>query len=350
MFDIGHQDGIDFLVMEYLDGETLARRLARGKIPLDQAVQNSIQIADALAAAHKAGIIHRDVKPDNVLLTRSGLKLLDFGLAKAAPPIIRRAAETGRTELATQAHLTGEGTIVGTVEYMAPEQLEGKELDPRTDIFALGAILYEMVTGRKAFKADTQASLITAIMSSEPPRLVSVAPMTPPLLDRLIHTCLAKNPDDRVQTAQDVLLQLRWMAESSQAGVAAPVLPQTRRLWDRAAIAWTVSAVAMVIAVRAVWFALARSRSDTTPTDADKVVRSTILLPERVTLNNAVISPDGERIVFSGRDRTGASQLWLRRLDAEDATPLAGTEGGMLPFWSPDGRHIGFFATCQTRG
>jgi eukaryotic-like serine/threonine-protein kinase len=343
LYDIGHQDGIHFLVMEYLDGETLTRRLARGKIPLDQAVQNGIQIADALAAAHKAGIIHRDVKPGNVLLTRSGLKLLDFGLAKAAPPILRRPAET---ELATEAHLTGEGTLVGTVQYMAPEQLEGQELDPRTDIFALGAILYEMVTGRKAFIGDSQASLITAIMSFEPPRLVSVAPLTPPLLDRLIHACLAKNPDDRVQTAQDVLLQLRWIAESSQAGLAAAVLPRRRRLWERAAIAWTVSAIAMVVAVGAVWLASARGRL---PTNAAKVVRSTILLPERVTLNNAVISPDGERIVFSGRDRAGRSQLWLRRLDAEDAFPLAGTEGGLLPFWSPDGHHIGFFVASPVK-
>ena len=274
--------------------------------------------------------------------SRGLVSALDFGVAKAAPPIIRRAAETGRTELATQAHLTGEGTLVGTVEDMAPEQLEGKELDPRTDIFALGAILYEMVTGRKAFIGDSQASLITAIMSSEPPRLVSIAPMTPPLLDRLIHT-VWPSPDDRVQTAQDVLLQLRWIAESSQAGLAAAALPRRRRLWERSAIAWTVSAMALVVAVGAVWFALARGRSDSRLKDA-VTVRSTILLPERVTLDNAVISPDGKRIVFSGRDRTGRSQLWLRRLDTDDATPLAGTEGGLLPFWSPDSRHIGFFA------
>jgi Tol biopolymer transport system component len=323
--------------MEYLEGEVLSDRLARGALPIEQVVRYGLEIADALDRAHRHGIVHRDLKPGNIMLTRSGVKLLDFGLAKALPsPVEPGAAGKGQTSVPTQAPLTQQGTMLGTVQYMAPEQLEGRESDARTDIFALGAVLYEMASGRKAFEATSQASLITAIMSSEPPALSSTQPMSPPLLDRLIRVCLAKDPEERIQTAHDVVLQLRWIAEGSQTGVPQPVVARRK---SRERLAWTVAGAAVAVAA---WLGFAQIRLP--PTPPAKVLRAAVLLPERVGLNNAVISPDGSRVVFSGTDATGTVQLWLRPLDADSATRLAGTEGGILPFWSPDGRFIGFFA------
>jgi len=339
VYDVGREGDTEYLVMEYLEGEVLSDRLLQGALPFEQVLRYGIQIADALDRAHRHGIVHRDLKPANIMLTRSGVKLLDFGLAKtAAPHIGLGSAANGQTSLPTRADLTREGTILGTVQYMAPEQLEGKEADARSDIFALGTVLYEMVTGRKAFAAGSQASLITSIMSAEPTRLSSVQPTIPPLLDRLIHTCLAKDRDDRIQTAHDVLLQLRWAAEGSQVGTAPPV---TARRKNRERLAWMVAAAAVAAAV---WLGLSQGRSVPATEQPARVLRSTILLPERVGLNSAVLSPDGSRIVFSGTDASGKAQLWLRALDADSATRVAGTEGGVLPFWSPDGRYIGFFA------
>jgi serine/threonine protein kinase len=211
VFDVGSQNGVDFLVMEYLDGETLEQRLKKGALPLDQALQIGIQIAEALAAAHRVGIVHRDVKPGNVMLTKTGAKLLDFGLAKTGAPAAAGSLSMLPT---TPPNLTGHGTILGTFQYMAPEQLEGREADARTDIFAFGAMIYEKVTGRKAFEGRSQASLISAIMSSEPPALTTLQPLAPPALDPLIKTCLAKDPGERWSTAHDVLLQLTWIAEA----------------------------------------------------------------------------------------------------------------------------------------
>src|SRR5262245_30978874 len=200
LHDVGEQDGIDFLVMEYLNGQTLPERLEKGALPLDQTLQYAIQVADALDKAHRKGIVHRDLKPGNIMLTSSGVKLLDFGLAKFAP--IASVGIAGMTVAATQsAPLTDHGTILGTLHYMAPEQLEGREADSRTDIFAFGAVLYEMATGQKAFSGKSQASLISAIMGSQPAPVSSIAPMTPPAFDRVVRTCLAKDPDDRWQTA-----------------------------------------------------------------------------------------------------------------------------------------------------
>jgi hypothetical protein len=343
IYDVGREGDVAYLVMEYVEGEVLADRLGKGALPLEQALRVGAQLADALDAAHRHGIVHRDVKPGNIILTRSGAKLLDFGLAKLTPALIRPADPgSGRTAVATQAHLTGEGTILGTVQYMAPEQLEGREADARTDIFALGAVLYEMVTGRKPFGAASQASVISAIMTGEPPPPSSLAAAAPPLLDRLIKACLEKNPDDRVQTAHDVLLQLRWIAEGSQSGVNVSAARSARRPLEALRRAWVPWTLAIAAAAVAVWLAV--RRTDTPVQAPVRSVRSIILLPERVSLNSAVISPGGDRIVFSGLDRTGRAQLWLRPLDGEAATPIAGTEGGVLPFWSPDGRDIGFFA------
>src|SRR5262245_39004487 len=219
LHDVGSQDGVEYLVMEYLEGETLSDRLAKGALPLDQTLRYGQEIADALDKAHRQGIVHRDLKPGNVMLTKTGVKLLDFGLAKAMAPA---SPQSTLTSVPTQQGLTQEGTILGTFQYMAPEQLEGKEADSRTDIFAFGATLYEAATGKKAFSASSQASIITAIMSSDPAPISSVQPMSPPTLDRVVKKCLAKDPEDRWQSAGDLSSELEWIAESgSQAGVAA---------------------------------------------------------------------------------------------------------------------------------
>src|SRR6266496_1452748 len=224
LYDVGNQDGVEYLVMEYLEGETLAGRLVKGPLPLEQTLRYSVEIADALERAHKQGIVHRDLKPGNVMLTKSGVKLLDFGLAKAMAPVSFQSSVTALPTLAGSTPLTQEGTILGTFQYMAPEQLEGSEADARTDIFAFGTVLYEMATGSKAFTAKSQASLISCIMSSDPPPISSVQPMSPPARDRVVKTCLAKDPDERWQSAHDVGSELKWIAEGgSVAGISAPV-------------------------------------------------------------------------------------------------------------------------------
>jgi Tol biopolymer transport system component len=336
LYDVGHQDGTDYLVMELLEGETLAARLSKGPLPTEQVLRFGIEITDALDKAHRQGIVHRDLKPGNIMLTKSGVKLLDFGLAKwqgkATPAVL-----SGLSAMPTHATpMTAQGSILGTFQYMAPEQLEGKEADGRSDIFALGAVLYEMASGRKAFDGKSQASLIAAILEHEPPSLATTQPATPAALDRLVRNCLAKDPDERIQTAHDAMLELKWIGDSSQAGVTAAV---SARRKSRELFAWGVAAAAVAIAV---WLVLSRARpAEETP---KRVLRTSVLLPEKLFLNNAVISPDGSRLVFGGSDATGKVQLWVRPLDSYTSVPLAGTEGGVLPFWSPDGKFIGFFA------
>jgi serine/threonine protein kinase len=221
LYDVGNQDGVEYLVMEYLEGETLAERLVKGPLPLEQTLRYGIEIADALDKAHRQEIVHRDLKPGNVMLTKSGVKLLDFGLAKAVAPV---SPSSSLSILPTQAgaNLTQEGTILGTFQYMAPEQLEGKEADARSDIFAFGSVLYEMAAGKKAFSGASQASLISAIMKEEPAPASTVQPMSPPALDRVVKICLAKDPERRWQSARDVWLAIvdafrtRHAAVSSQ--------------------------------------------------------------------------------------------------------------------------------------
>ncbi|HEY3204522.1 MAG TPA: serine/threonine-protein kinase, partial [Thermoanaerobaculia bacterium] len=251
LYDVGSQDGVEYLVMEYLEGQALSERLAKGALPLDQTLKIGAEIADALAAAHAAGILHRDLKPGNVMLTKSGVKLLDFGLAK---PGVFAPQGGSATELPTRtsAPLTEKGFIAGTLQYMAPEQLEGKEPDARTDIFALGAVLYEMTTGKKAFEARSQASLIAAILERDPPPVSQIQPVAPPALDRLIRTCLAKDPEDRWQTARDVARELRWVERSAEEAPA-------KTLGGRRAsapLAWAVAVLGVVAAIA--MFAVAR--------------------------------------------------------------------------------------------
>ncbi|MGC1830082.1 MAG: serine/threonine-protein kinase [Candidatus Acidiferrales bacterium] len=229
LYDVGREDGTDYLVMEYLEGETLATRLAKGPLPLDQVLQYATEIADALDKAHRKGVTHRDLKPGNIMLTKSGTKLLDFGLAKLQQEMAP-AANAQFSQLPTMnAPLTAQGTIVGTLQYMAPEQLEGKETDARTDIFAFGTVVYEMATGKRAFDGQSQASVISAIMTSQPAPISTLQPMTPPALDRVVKRCLEKDPDERCQSAKDLTDELKWIAEGgSQAGVAAPVVARRR--------------------------------------------------------------------------------------------------------------------------
>src|ERR1700740_967007 len=219
LFDIGHQDGTDFLVMEYLEGETLAERLKKGPLPLDQVLQYTIEFSVGLDKAHRKGITHRDLKPGNIMLTKSGTKLLDFGLAKLRGP---QTAVANLSALPTEgSNLTAQGTILGTLQYMAPEQLEGGEADARTDIFAFGAVVYAMATGKKAFEGKSQASLIAKILETDPPPISSLQPMTPPPLDRAIKRCLAKDPDNRWQTSRDLELELKSIADAPQSAVPA---------------------------------------------------------------------------------------------------------------------------------
>ena len=345
LHDVGREGETEYLVMEYLEGETLLERLAKAALPLEQTLRYGQEIADALDKAHRQGIVHRDLKPANVMLTKSGVKLLDFGLAKAmAAP----AAKGSLTSLPTQQGLTQEGTILGTFQYMAPEQLEGKEADARTDVFALGAVLYEMVTGRKAFTGASQASLISSIMTSDPPSLSTVQPMSPPALDRVVKICLAKDPEDRWQSAHDVASEVKWIAEGgSQAGVPAPVASR-RRLRDRAvwALAGVLAGGLVAALVVSAWMRGAAS-------ERRPGAHLSVMLPaaEQVVLqpNHLIaLSPDGTRLVYVGNSGAGP-QLYVRPLDRFTATPIPGTENAANPFFSPDGQWVGFFAGAKLK-
>src|ERR1700681_1485412 len=246
LFDIGQQDGIDYLVMEYIEGETLAQRLLKGSLPLEQVLQYAIEVADALDKAHRKGVTHRDLKPGNIMLTKSGTKLLDFGLAKLKQEVA--PANVQLSQLPTMNDpLTAQGTILGTLQYMAPEQVEGKEVDARTDIFAFGAVVYEMATGKKCFEGKSQASLIVAILEREPPAMSSLQPMTPPALDRVVKKCLAKEPERRWQAASDVCDELKWIAESGSRAEEAGRVPAGSRKWERAS--WLLAATFFLLTV-----------------------------------------------------------------------------------------------------
>ena len=343
LHDVGHQDSVDFLVMEYLEGETLAARLSRKALSFDEAIHMAIQIAEALGAAHTGGIVHRDLKPANVMLTASGVKLLDFGLARLRDPV-------GSGPLSTRAGATpsqtGPGLILGTLQYMAPEQLEGKEVDARADIFSFGAVLYEMVTGRKAFEGDTQASLIYAILSATSPSAIVTQPPTPRALDRVIRTCLEKNRDDRWANMHDVQLQLQWIAREA---IAPPVQQtagiNTRRSparWRRA-LAWAIAAILVVASL----LALGRWAPETsTPVRAPQRLSVELGVDGTLATTDApfALSPDGTLLAFVARTSGKAPQLHLRRLDQLTATALNGTDGAISPFFSPDGRWVAFFA------
>ena len=342
LYDVGEQEGTHFLVMEYMEGETLAARLARGPLPLDQALRVAAEIAVALAAAHRRGIVHRDLKPGNVMLTKGGPKLLDFGLAKL------HAASHGILDLAgletVSGPLTEAGAIVGTLHYMAPEQLEGREVDARSDVFAFGCLLYEMVSGSRAFEGKSQASVIGAILHSEPATLSSLQPLTPPALDRLVRVCLAKDPEARWQSARDAGLQLEAIAEGGP--VPRPAERASRRgAWRP----WLVAGLALAVAAAALlrWGSLGRPTA--------RPIRFTLAPPEggafgyRFEGAYLAVSPDGSRLAYTASDPHHGQRLWLRTLDALEAQALPGTEGATSVFFSPDGRSLGFFAESKLK-
>ena len=343
LHDVGHQDGIDYLVMEYLEGETLADRLRKGPMPVEQVLKYAIEICEGLEKAHRSGVVHRDLKPGNIMLTKTGAKLMDFGLAKAS--VASPGATSGLTATLTTpvgSHpLTAQGTVVGTFQYMAPEQVEGKEADARSDVFALGAVLYEMVTGKRAFEGKTAASAMAAVLERDPAPISSLRPTSPPALERLVKTCLDKDPDERWQTAHDVKLQLRQIAESgSQAGMAAssaaavPVAPDKSK---RRYLRWAL--LGLTIAAAAAAGYLAR-----VPHPAPPVWGGLNLTGELSEEGSFVLSTDGSRLAYVAADSQGRIVLWVRRLDSPKGQPLDGTEGVEYPFWSADGRNLGFFA------
>ena len=338
---------VHYLVMELLEGESLADRLTKGPLPLHETLRVGRQIASALDAAHRQGIVHRDLKPGNIMLTKSGAKLLDFGLARTAagepPPVSGMSGSSSRfpTALAEARPLTAEGTILGTFQYMAPEQLEGTEADARTDIFALGALLHEMATGKRAFAGGSRTSLIAAIVSSQPPPISSVMPMSPPALDHVVRRCLEKDPEDRWQSAHDVAAELQWIGEAgSQAGVAVPVAVRRK---TRERLAWGAAATLGVLSLALGVAYLSR------PAPVARALRATLAPPPGHALipfdfAGLALSADGTTLAFVATGPNGGKHIWLRGLAEMDARSLEGTAGAQYPFWSPDGQSLGFFA------
>jgi len=346
LYDVGSQDGVDYLVMECVEGETLAKRLEKGALTQEQVLKYGAQIADALDKAHRNGIVHRDLKPGNIMLTAGGAKLLDFGLAK--PAVLLSGATVSAVAMSTSP-VTQEGTIVGTFQYMSPEQVEGKELDGRSDIFSLGAVLYEMLTGQRAFPGKSQLSVASSILEKEPVSIVSVKPLTPSSFERAIRRCLAKDPEDRWQTARDLAIELKWIADAgSSAGAAAP--PRKAGVTSREAIL----AIALVLALGAATILglLHKERPA-----ADAHATRTYIKPQGTSgfifsgdQKGFALSPDGRNIAYVAATPTSdaKSVLWIRPLNSLEARILPGTEAAAFPFWSTDNRNIGFFCRRQT--
>ena len=344
LHDVGRHDGSDYLVMELLEGETLADRIRRGPLPLGQVILYGIQIADALDAAHRRGIVHRDLKPANVFLARGVApagapvaKLLDFGIAKTAEPPSAAGSD--------QATLTEEGAVLGTVQYMAPEQLEGRPADARSDLFAFGAVLYEMLTGRRAFAGESPSKIIAAVLDAAPPSLLQAQPLTPPALEHAVMTCLAKNPDDRWQSAADVRRQLEWISSEVKAGGGQGTAPASS---DRIRSRRLAAVVAGILAIGALgvlaWLVWQRRAPQSAPGET----RLEISTPPTTQPWSIAISPDGLAVAFVA-ELGDQPTLWVRSLNAVEARPLRGTEGATDPFWSPDSRSIGFFANGKLK-
>ena len=348
LHDVGHQNGVDFLVMEYLEGETLAERLRKSPLPMAQVLKYGMDICDGLEKAHRCGVVHRDLKPGNIMLTKTGAKLMDFGLAKAA--LVKLDSSSSLTvTLSTPAAshpLTAQGTVVGTFQYMAPEQVEGKEADARSDIFALGAVLYEMTTGKRAFEGKTAASAMAAVLEREPAPVSSSQPAAPATLDYVVQVCLAKDPEERWQSAGDVGRQLRWIA--TEPASAAPVVPAQVRRGPR--LRYWALGFAVLLSLGAQVWSIFRHR------DTPQVIRSFLPPPAQMSFDFTgdfsgppVMNADGTAIAFSARTQKDRDTVWVQFLN--DVTPkkIEGTDGAAFPFWSADGKWIGFFADGQLK-
>ena len=355
LYDVGEEVGHTYLVMEHIAGQTLSERLKKGPLPLALTLELGTQIADALAAAHKQGIVHRDLKPGNVMVTKTGVKLLDFGLARSVGHEEWQGVED-QTSAPTESNpLTEEGIVLGTVPYMSPEQVESKPTDARTDIWALGVVLYEMLTGKRAFEGASSASLVAAILQHEPPPLTTLQPLTPPSLEQLVKRCLAKSPDDRWDTAHDVADELRWVAQACLAPAPGAAAVRGQR-W-----LWVLAAVGLVAAGAVLGALVARSRlppASLTP----GVVRSLLDVRPAEEVDSGGVgvprvhyhtlggsrtalawTPDGRALVFVGV-RGGVRQLYVRELDRGEAHSLAGTEGAQVLAVSPDGKWVAFWS------
>ena len=340
LYDVGHQEGIDFLVMEYLEGETLGHRLTKGPLPIADLFTFAVQIADALDTAHKKGLVHRDLKPTNIMLTKDGAKLLDFGLAKlqtSSGPLASPSAITMTTPV------TGEGTILGTLQYMSPEQLEGKDVDGRSDIFSFGAILYEMATGKRAFEGKSQASLIASIIKEQPQPVCQVVPLSPPMLDRVIRQCLEKDAEHRWQSAADLKQALQWISEGgSQVGIPVTVSAR-RRLRER--VLWGVLVILAAVC------ATLGIKSITRTAPVPKVARWMIPpAPGLAMITWPRLSPDGTMIAFQAADTMGQAGVYIRPLNSLESHLLVKLQNqDSRPFWSPDSKRLAFFDMGQLK-
>jgi serine/threonine protein kinase/DNA-binding beta-propeller fold protein YncE len=359
LYDVGSQNGTDFLVMEYLEGQTMADRLAQGAMPLPELLRVGMEIAEALEVAHRAGIVHRDLKPGNIMLTKSGAKLMDFGLAKgrtvttaagaSGAPLTPFTPTINVSALTSPASpLTQKGSIVGTFQYMAPEVLQGAEADARSDLFSFGCVLYEMATGKRAFDGKSQVGVLAAILEKEPEPISVSQPMTPPSLDRLIRSCLAKDPEQRWQSAHDVKMQLHAISEmGSQAGIPIPVsdarLRRKALLIGLGTIGWLLALGGLAAGVH--YYSRVADELHTTRAEIDLPDGTEMALG---TNGGVVISPDGHKLAFPAKASNGTF-LWIRDLETGKASPIAGTEDASFPFWSPDSSMVGFFAAGKLR-
>ena len=358
LYDIGSQDGTDFLVMEFLEGETLAEKLRKGGLPLPEVFKIAIDAAEALAVAHRSGVVHRDLKPGNIMLTAGGAKLMDFGLAKplgmqtaalgsgTTPPSFTAVATlSGPSPLSP---LTTAGSIVGTIQYMAPEQIEGKEADARSDIFAFGAVLYEMVAGKRPFSGKSQISVASSILESDPVPISALKPNTPAAFEHMVTTCLQKNPEERYQSAQDIKLELQWITADRPTPAVTTVMPEPAKKKQRIGWAAAVAAAIVVGAAAAILFYH--------PAQSVRSIRAVIDPPEKTSLNLTgdsagppVLSPDGASIAFAATAADGKTALWVRPTNTLEVRMLPGTAGAMFPFWSPDSHSVGFFAESKLK-
>ncbi|MGA2003913.1 MAG: protein kinase [Terriglobales bacterium] len=353
LYDIGSQDGTDYLVMEFLEGETLAERLRKGALPIPEILKIGIAIAEALAVAHRQGIVHRDLKPGNIMLTQAGAKLMDFGLAKplgvqnsgvvsgSVPSFTAAATMSGPSPLTP---LTTAGSIIGTIQYMSPEQIEGREADARSDIFALGAVLYEMTAGKRPFSGKSQISLASSILESDPEPISSLKPLTPTAFEHVVTTCLQKNPEDRYQTAHDIKLELQWIASSKSVSAVASTPDAPSPVRGRERLGWAAVAAAIVAGAVAGMFLYH-------PVQPVRAIRTVINPPPNATFRLTddaagppVLSPDGSALAFAATGSDGKTALWIRPMNSLEGHALPATDNAIFPFWSPDGRSLGFFS------